>query len=83
MKTKKITNNKQIGVLEKIAKNSKMDSWFSIDEQGYVRDLEDNNKVLPTKGGIKQLLDGLTIDDCGTLTKEDVYYLIDTMIDNF
>ena len=52
-----------IKVLRELAKVSKMDCWFSIDDNGIITDLEDNNTVMNTSEAIYMLLDGASSQD--------------------
>ena len=52
-----------IEILRKLAKVSKMDCWFSIDDNGVITDLEDNNTVMNTSEAIYMLLDGASSQD--------------------
>ena len=52
-----------IEVLRKLAKVSKMDCWFSIDDNGVITDLEDNNVVMNTCEAIYMLVDGASTQD--------------------
>jgi len=44
-----------------------MDCWFSVGDNGRIRDLEGNGKVIPTDKAIKQLAEGLTDYDMEVL----------------
>lgn len=67
-------NEKEIAVLNKITKNSKMDYWFDLrfDKNGnaYVYDLEQGGK-LTMKRAISDILDGLVEDYNYLDTKEE------------
>ena len=52
-----------IEVLRKLAKVSKMDCWFSIDDNGVITDLEDDNTIMNTSEAIYMLLDGASPQD--------------------
>lgn len=61
-------------ILTKIAKASKMDTWFDIDMYGRVRDLEGNVKGSTAKTRrvlVSQLIDGMSEDDWNTLTDKE------------
>lgn len=61
-------------ILTKIAKVSKMDTWFDIDMYGRVRDLEGNVKGSTAKTRrvlVSQLIDGMTEDNWNTLTDKE------------
>lgn len=62
-------------ILTKIAKVSKMDTWFNIDMHGRVRDLEGNVKSSSTAKTrrvlVAQLIDGMSENDWNTLTDKE------------
>lgn len=61
-------------ILTKIAKVSKMDTWFDIDMYGRVRDLEGNVKGSTAKTRrvlVSQLIDGMSENDWNTLTDKE------------
>lgn len=58
-----VLNNAEIKALENLARVSKMDCWFGIDQQGRIRDYENHSRVLSQRKGIKQLIDGATNKD--------------------
>ena len=59
----------QVAVFEKIAKRSKMDDWFGVDETQEVREKD-----------INDLMDGATDYDLDTLSGEEVYHLVNVLI---
>lgn len=67
MKKKLILSQKEIAILGKLAKRSKMDCWFSIGEDGKIRDLESKGKTISTRKAVAQLADGLTDYDMEVL----------------
>ena len=73
-------SNRNILLLEKIAKVSKMDCWFYIDRDGKVRDLESRNRHRSTRNSIRQLIDGMSKEDFAFLTEEDKWDLIQLML---
>lgn len=62
-------------ILTKIAKVSKMDTWFNIDMYGRVRDLEGNVKSNSTAKTrrvlVAQLIDGMSENDWNSLTDKE------------
>lgn len=60
----------QKNVLEKIAKRSKMDSWFKVDDSLEVREADVNT-----------LMDGATPYDLETLDNNEVYFLVNLLIE--
>ena len=65
--------------LEKIAKISKMDCWFAIDDKGRVYDREGDIKGKTDKTRrvlISQLIDGMTRDTWDALTDDDKYNVV-------
>lgn len=61
-------------ILTKIAKVSKMDTWFDIDMYGRVRDLEGNvrGSIAKTRRVlVSQLIDGMSENDWNTLTDKE------------
>ena len=73
-------SDRNILLLEKIAKVSKMDCWFYIDRGGKVRDLESRNRHRSTRNSIRQLIDGMSKEDFAFLTEEDKWDLIQLML---
>lgn len=67
MRRIKLTEEQAIA-LDKIATRSKMNDWFSIDENLIVREID-----------IYTLIDGTTEYDMGTLNIQDVYVLINLL----
>ena len=65
--------------LEKIAKISKMDCWFGIDDMGRVYDREGDIKGKTDKTRrilISQLIDGMTRDTWDALTDDEKYNVV-------
>lgn len=69
---------KQKDALEKIAKVSKMDCWFSIDELG-VWDLE-NSTRMDINEAVIQLADGATYSDILHAGPDAAYELINLLL---
>lgn len=69
---------KEEEALEKLAKVSKMDCWFSIDEFG-VWDRE-NKKHINTSEAIIELLDGATYSDILHTGPDEAYIIINLLI---
>lgn len=69
---------KEEEALEKLAKVSKMDCWFSIDESG-VWDRE-NKKHINTSEAIIELLDGATYSDILHTGPDEAYVIINLLI---
>ena len=65
-----------IEVLRKLAKVSKMDCWFSIDDNGVITDLEDNNAVMNTSEAIYMLMDGASTQDFEQLDDREMRVLV-------
>ena len=65
-----------IEVLRKLAKVSKMDCWFSIDDSGVITDLEDNNTVMNTSEAIYMLMDGASTQDFEQLDDREMRVLV-------
>ena len=66
-------------VFEKIAKISKMDTWFGIDDKGRVYDREGEVKGKTPKTRrvlISQLIDGMTRDTWDALTDDEKYNVV-------
>lgn len=66
----------QIPVLQKLAKVSKIDNWFNLDDDGVLRDRENGNKVMSVRKGCKQLMDGITPEDLELLDGSEIYTLM-------
>ena len=65
--------------LERIAKISKMDTWFAIDDKGRVYDREGDIKGKTDKTRrtlISQLIDGMTRDTWDALTDDEKYNVV-------
>lgn len=67
MRKIKLTEEQSIA-LDKIATRSKMNDWFSIDENLIVREID-----------IHTLIDGVTQYDIGVLNMQDVYVLLNLL----
>ena len=65
-----------IEVLRKLAKVSKMDCWFSIDDSGVITDLEDNNVIMNTSEAIYMLMDGASTQDFEQLDDREMRVLV-------
>ena len=65
-----------IEVLRKLAKVSKMDCWFSINDSGIITDLEDNNAVMNTSEAIYMLMDGASTQDFEQLDDREMRILV-------
>lgn len=65
----------QIRLLRRIAKYTKMDCWFDIDEYGQIRDFESNRPVNPLKG-ISDFIDGVNFDTFNQLNDEEKFNLL-------
>lgn len=74
--TKLVLNNPQIAVLQRLAEITLMDSWFNLDDNGIVRDRENNNRIMSTRKACKQLVHGLTPEDLECLDGGELYTLI-------
>ena len=66
----------QIQLLQKLAKKSKMDCWFDMDDNGEVRDLENGGRVMSTRNACRQLIEGLTPEDLDGLSGSEVHTLL-------
>lgn len=75
MENYKLTD-KQGDILMKIARDSGMDCWFGIDEDGCIRD-DESGCALSIKQGVEQLYQGMTryADYC--LSPEEIQTLED------
>lgn len=71
-----ILPEESIEVLRKLAKVSKMDCWFSIDDSGVITDLEDNNAVMNTSEAIYMLMDGASTQDFEQLDDREMRVLV-------
>lgn len=70
-------NNAEINVLEKLARRSKMDSWFRIDEHGHI-----NNPDEPSDSEQTDLLtffEGLTDYDLEILEKDELITIVNLL----
>ena len=66
----------EIDLLEKLARRSKMDCWFSVDDEGGVRDRENGNRIMSTNKAVRQLIEGLTPYDIEILDNCDIIFLL-------
>ena len=80
MKQKVTLNDSEINILDKLAKRSKMDCWFLIDDKGRVRNLENYSRIMSTKKAVRQLTDGLTQYDIEGLTSNEVVTLLNLLL---
>lgn len=76
MNTKLQLSHTEVLVLDKLARRSKMDSWFGIDENHNVYDRENKNRKVSARNACKTLIDGLTTYDIEVLDKEETLTLI-------
>lgn len=71
----------EILAMEKLAKVSKMDCWFGINDNNQIIDYENKSKVCPSQGGaVKDLLDGATDADFANLTPNELVQLIQILL---
>lgn len=77
MAKKLVLSESKISVLQKIAKVSHMDNWFNLDNNGVLRDRENNNRVMSVRNGCKQLMEGVTSYDLSQLNGNEVFHLLD------
>lgn len=70
----------QAQLLQKLAKKSKMDCWFDMDDNGVVRDLQNGGRVMSTKNACRQLIDGFTPEDLDGLSGREVNTLLEIAI---
>jgi hypothetical protein len=77
MAKKLVLSESEISVLQKIAKVSHMDNWFNLDNNGVLRDRENNNRVMSVRNGCKQLMEGVTSYDLSQLNGNEVFHLLD------
>ena len=67
----------QIKLLRRIAKYTKMDCWFDIDEYGQIRDFEsDSRRPVNPQKGISDFMDGINSDTFNELSDEDKFDLL-------
>ena len=74
---KLVLKEQQVSILQKLAKASHMDNWFNLDDNGVLRDRENDNRVMSIKNGCKQLMEGLTPQDLECLNSAEVYTLLE------
>ena len=74
---KLVLKEQQVSILQKLAKASHMDNWFNLDDNGVLRDRDNNNRVMSIKNGCKQLMEGLTPQDLECLNSAEVYTLLE------
>lgn len=70
----RILNDRECDLLEKIARHTKMDTWFWIDENGIVKDAERQSKS--QRKLIHQLIDGINREDFDELSDDDKWTLL-------
>lgn len=63
-------DNADLNLLDKIARKSKMDCWFSTTDDGYFYDCE-NNRLRSPKTMTAELIDGMTDYDYSNLNEEE------------
>lgn len=67
----------QIRLLRRIAKYTKMDCWFDIDEYGQIRDFEsDSRRPVNPRKGISDFIDGVNSDTFNQLNDEEKFDLL-------
>lgn len=66
----------EVKLLQRLARLSKMDCWFDMQEDGKVFDLENESKQTSTKHACRQLLDGLSMEDLEHLNNNEMYTLL-------
>lgn len=75
-KPKRVLKNEEINILEKIARYSGMDCWFSVSPEGdCILDLEADKRrecKIPLKRGIKELNEGMVNYNDYRMTSEEV-----------
>lgn len=69
MAYKKLTNA-EANVIDKITAYKKID-WLYIDDQNRCRDIERKNRVCSPKNLIKDLIEGMEIEDLDVLSREE------------
>ena len=79
---KLVLKEQQVSILQKLAKASHMDNWFNLDDNGVLRDRDNNNRVMSIKNGCKQLMEGLTPQDLECLNSAEVYILLEFVGNN-
>lgn len=62
-----------------LARNSKMDCWFSVDDNGFCRDLENGDRLTSARKCVYDLIDGMTHDDWESLTDENKLDIVYTL----
>lgn len=66
---------KDMELLNKVARHSKMDCWFCIDDCGRVKDCE-SGKYINALLGVSQLIDGMSEYDMSQLTRAELERLV-------
>ena len=75
-----VLNENEINVLNHIAKSSKMDCWFFVNENGETIDLESRcNRKKNNIRMIKQLFFGVTESDIANIGSRDTYVLFNIL----
>ena len=67
--------DEQANVLEKIASVSKMDCWFTVTDDNHIWDAEEE-RMMDTKDGVRDLVDGMTDYDFGCLVDDEKLVLV-------
>ncbi len=73
---KLVLKSHQIPVLQKLAKKTKMDTWFNLDDDGVLRDAENGNRVMSVRKGCKQLMQGVVPESLEFLDASELYTLM-------
>lgn len=66
----------QIRLLRRIAKYTKMDCWFDIDEKGQIRDLENNSRPMNPRRAMSDFMDGINSDTFNQLNDKEKFDLL-------
>lgn len=74
---KLVLKEQQVSILQKLAKASHMDNWFNLEDDGVLRDRENDNRIMSVRNGCKQLMEGLTPQDLECLNSAEVYTLLE------
>jgi len=69
-------NASEIKLLERLARRSKMDCWFGVDENNNIYDRENPKRSCSASKLCRTLLDGLTPFDIENLDKYEVFILL-------
>ena len=72
MKKIQALNASEILVVRHLANRSKMDCWLCVENDGTIRDLENNGKKISIKEAITDMVEGLTPYDVEILTPNEV-----------